>query len=132
MWTGCEVHVYRLLVFKELKTLINKLWQVVWATGQGNWGAVFSSHNFLYTVILCFFLGRGFESRVDQYIFIRFKPLTRFACRYLALFYCPLELKHVYVFLLQPLLFSVTCLLLTIFPSMHTHTHTVRCACNCI
>ena len=116
-----EVYVYQLK--------INRVWEV-WANGRDDCDAVFSSHYFLYTEILCFLFRRGIELEVDQYIFIRFKPLRRFTSRYSKILYCLSKLKYAYcISSSTPSRFSHVFTIYHCTP-MHTNTHTVRCARN--
>ena len=68
-----------------------------WAAIREVKSAVFSFHYVLHAVILndFFFWWRGFESRVDQYIFILYNWITRFSCENSNI-NCPLNLKYAY------------------------------------
>ena len=73
----CLVRVYHLGYVKS-----SNYYRGVLVTGCEVLSAVFSFHFVLYAEIYVLFLGRGFKSRVNQYIRILDKLITRFACGY--------------------------------------------------
>ena len=85
------------------------------------------------TVCYVFLLMRGLESRVCQYICIRCKPLTRFACGY-SLIYTVLWNYNMHIKSISILTHSLFGYVFTMYHCTpmrtHTCTHVCRCARN--
>ena len=93
-----------------------------WGNSRGVWGAVF----FRYILNTTVFLKARFESRVDQYIFILYKRITRFSCKYSVILTVLWNLNmHIMYFYFNP--FSVHFTFYDV--PLHFNAHPDMCTC---